>query len=70
MLAIAAELFLFLLGAYTTASAMRSGAPLSRPGLISLVAGVVGLIASVFIAPRVRARRERATQVDPARRSS
>jgi hypothetical protein len=59
---LAAEVFIFLLGAYTTASSMRGGQPLSRPGLIALVAGGVGVLA-MLAAPRIRARRERAARV-------
>jgi hypothetical protein len=61
---LAAELLVFLLGAYATASSVRGGQPLSRPGLIALVAGGVGVLATLA-APRIRARRERAARVRP-----
>ena len=56
------EVFVFLLGAAVTASNVREGKPLSRPGAIAFVAGAVGVVASLvatFVAPRIRERRAR-----------
>ena len=54
------EVFVFLLGTAVTVAGMHAGKPLSRPGTIAFVAGVVGMAASLFAAfaaPRIRARR-------------
>lgn len=59
------EVLVFLLGAAVTLSAAREGKPLSRPGAITLAAGAVGLMATLFAtfaAPRIRARRARALE--------
>jgi hypothetical protein len=58
---LAAEVFTFLLGSYLTASSVRGGEALSRPGVIALVAGAVGMVATIA-APRIRARRDRAAR--------
>lgn len=61
-LGIMLELFCFGAGAIGSWSDIQSGHPPSRPALIALVAGTIGLCAtlfSVFIAPRLRERKHR-----------
>ncbi len=60
-LVLAMEVLVFVIGTYVTVSSMRSGVPLSRPGLIALVAGAVGILATL-VGTGVRARRERVSR--------
>jgi hypothetical protein len=61
-LGIMLEIFCFGAGAIGTWSDLQAGRPPSRPSLIAFIAGAVGLCAtlfSVYVAPRLREKRER-----------